>query len=309
MSVHTRMVGRSGLRVSALALGTHGWGTDVDEHGAAELLTAYRDAGGTTIDTAYGYGDGASEEIVGALVGTDRRDDLVLCTKSGVSRTGDDVCIDTSRGGLLRQLDTSLSRLRTDHVDLWMVHMWSDDVPLAETLSALEHALQTGRTRYVGVSGYAGWQLARAASLLEQVRVPLVACGTRYNLLERWPEHELAAAATHLGTGLLAWSPLASGVLSGKYRRGVPAQSRAASGRRVSLLHEGNGPVVQALVTAADGLGVTATEVALAWVRDRPGVATAAVGARTPVQLQAALRSDALTIPAEVGHALDEVSA
>ncbi|TWP33224.1 aldo/keto reductase [Leekyejoonella antrihumi] len=303
-----RTAGRSGLRVSALALGTHGWGTDVDPHLAAELLSTYRESGGTMIDTAYGYGDGASEEIVGALVGTDHRDDLVLCTKSGLSRDGDGVRVDTSRGGLLRQLDTSLSRLRTDYVDLWMVHAWSDEVPLTETLSALEHAVRTGRARYVGVSGFHGWQLARAASLLEQVRVPLVASGVEYNLLERWPEHELAAAAAHLGTGVFAWSPLAGGVLSGKYRHGVPAQSRAAAGHRVALLREGNGPVVEALVTAAEGLGVTATEVALAWIRDRPGVSAAAVGARTLIQLQAALRSDALTIPDEVGHALDEVS-
>lgn len=303
-------MGRSGLRVSGIALATRGWGTQVDEPTAQELLERYRAAGGAMIETGHDYGDGAAEELVGALLATARRDELTLCTTSGLGVSGgSDPRADTSRGGLLRQLDISLSRLRTDYVDLWLVGSWNDAVPPAEAMSALEYAVQSGRARYVGVGGHRGWQLVVAATTLAQARIPLVACATAYNVLQRGAERELIDAARHLGTGLLAWSPLAAGVLAGKYRRGVPAQSRAASGPAVPMLHEGNGPVVEAVVTAAEGLGVSPTEVALAWVRDRPSVSTVAVGARTPTQLEQVLRSDELTIPREVVDALDEVSA
>ncbi len=303
-------MGRSGLRVSTLTLGTRGWGRDIDPHTAEDLLTAYRSAGGTTLDTAYAYDDGVSEELVGALLATARRDELMLCTKSGFEcGAWEGGHPDTSRGGLLRRLDTSLSRLRTDHVDLWLVDAWNGVIPLAETLSALEYAVQSGRTRYVGVGGYLGWQLALAATTLQAARVPVVACGTTYNLLERWAEQDVIDAADYLGCGVIAWSPLAGGVLSGKYRRGIPAQSRAAAGGTVRLLHEGNGPVVEALTTAAEGLGVSATEVALAWTRERTGIASITVGCRTTVQLATALRSDRLSVPREVAEALDEVSA
>lgn len=302
-------MGRSGLRVSGISLATRGWGHEIDEASADDLLAAFRDAGGTTIETAHAYGDGAAEELVGALLATHRREELTLCTTGGLDEAGRGATdADTSRGGLLRQLDTSLSRLRTDHVDLWMVGSWNDAIPLSETMSALEHAVSTGRARYVGVGGHRGWQLALAAAELREARVPIVACATAYSLLRREPERELIGAATHLGSGVIAGSPLATGVLTGKYRHGVPAQSRAAAGRSVPLLHEGNGPVVEAVLTAAEGLGVSPTEVALAWVRDRPAVSTVAVGARTATQLGQALRSSELTIPREVAEALDEVS-
>ena len=162
-------------------------------HEAGEHLRAFLQAGGNLVDTAYGYGGGASESILGELL-TDPtvRDELVVCTKSGISRTGGRRRVDVSRRGLMAQLETSLERLRTDHVDLWLVHTWSDDVPLAETLSALEWAADSGRARYVGVSNYGGWQSARASSLLEQVRVPLVANEVEYSLVCRDPEPEVA---------------------------------------------------------------------------------------------------------------------
>lgn len=310
---HRRM-GSSGLRVSRMALGTMTWGTVVDEEVCREQLRTFADAGGDLLDTAFGYGGGAAETVLGSMIGDlVPRDELVLCTKAGVSRTGGERVVDTSRRTLVAQLDASLQRLGTDHVDLWLVHAWSDEAPLAETLGALEWAVCSGRARYVGVSNYSGWQTARAYSLLESTRVPLVANEVEYSLAARDVEHEIAPAAQALGVGLMAWSPLARGVLTGKYRGGVPSDSRAASrdfpdfARR--FLDERSMSIVEAVTTAARGLQVSPTEVALAWVRDRPGVVAPIVGSRTVAQLRTALASEALELPPELVEALEEVSA
>ena len=310
--MHSRPLGRSGLVVSTLALGTMNWGTQVDDDDARLLLDTYLDAGGTTIDTAAGYADGGSETIVGSLIRELHRDDLVLVSKAGISRRTGERVVDTSRRAMLAQLDGSLRRLGTDHLDLWLAHAWSDAVPWEETLSALEHAVQTGRARYVGVSNFSGWQTALIAGEAQRLRIPLVANQIQYSLLDRRAESEIVPAADHLGVGLMAWSPLAGGVLTGKYRTGVPAQSRASSGEHPRwagrMLPAADGPVMKAVATAADGLGVTQTELALAWLRERSGLATSVVGARRTTQLQTALASDQLTIPAAVREALDEVS-
>jgi aryl-alcohol dehydrogenase-like predicted oxidoreductase len=306
-------MGASGLSVSRLALGTMTWGRTTDEEEARTLLRTFLDAGGNLVDTAHGYADGASEEIIGRLVEDDvPREDLVICTKSGISRRSGQRVVDTSRHSLLSQLDLSLERMGTDHVDLWLVHTWSDEVPLAETLSALEWAVSTGRARYVGVSNFTGWQSARALSLLEQARVPLVANEVEYSLVNRSAEPDLPAAAQSLGFGLMPWSPLGRGVLTGKYRNGIPADSRAASRDfprfTARYLDDRSTGIVEALAIAAKGLEVTPAEVALAWVRDRPGVVSPVVGARTAAQLRSTLASESLELPEELVDALDEVS-
>lgn len=309
-----RRLGRSGLSVSSLALGTMTWGNSVDVHEAADHVRAFVGAGGSLLDTAYGYGAGAAESILGTILReTVSREDVVVCTKAGISRSGGERRVDVSRRALMAQLDASLARLGTDHVDLWLAHTWSDETPLAETLSALEWAATTGRARYVGISNYSGWQSARAVSLLEQVRVPLVANEVEYSLVCRSPESEVAPAAAALGFGLLAWSPLARGVLSGKYRTGIPSGSRAASPDfprfAEHFLDERSARIVEAVVTAAKGLDVSPAGVALAWVRDRPGVTAPIVGARTLGQLRTALATDGLVLPEEIVRALDDVSA
>ena len=300
-------VGDSGLRVSSLTLGTSSWGRDVDLETARDLLTDFRSAGGTTIDTAAGYADGGAERVIGALIKDLDRDGLRLVGKAGI--TGGSV--DASRGALLGALDASLDRLGVDYLDLWLVHTWDSQVPLAETMSALEAAHRSGRARYVGVSNYSGWQFTAAASMLREARIPLVANEIEYNLLTRSPDAEVIPAAQYAGAGILAWAPLAGGILTGKYRHGTPADSRAAAGRheRWAQRHLGQAasPVVSAVVTAADGLEVSPAEVALAWTRDR--VASSIIGARTTKQLAALLRSEELTIPDAVRDALDEVSA
>ncbi|MDE9366514.1 aldo/keto reductase [Luteipulveratus sp. YIM 133132] len=304
-------LGRSGLRVSALTLGTLGWGGDVDPEGAREQLETYVAAGGTTVDTAHGYGLGETEEIVGSLLDdVVPREELTIITKAGISRTSGSRVVDTSRGALMHQLDLSLRRMGTEYVDLWLVHTWSDEPALEETLSALEWAVTTGRARYVGVSNYQGWQMTRALSLLEQCRVPLVANEIEYSLLRREAEQETVPAAVALGVGLLAWSPLARGALTGKYRRSVPADSRAA--QRPALLEpylDGHArAVIEAVCTAAEGLGVSPAEVSLAWLTSRPAVSAAVIGARTLPQLRSALGAADLGVPDQVTSALDEVS-
>jgi aryl-alcohol dehydrogenase-like predicted oxidoreductase len=309
-----RRLGASGLLVSPLALGTMTWGHSVDEHDAKDHVRAFLSAGGNLVDTAHGYGDGGAETVVGSVLrDVVRREDLVVCTKAGISRVDGERRVDVSRRALMRQLDVSLDRLGTDHVDLWLVHAWSDEAPLTETLSALEWAVASGRARYVGVSNYGGWQSARAASLMEQARVPLVANEIQYSLLARDAEAEVIPAGEALGLGVLAWSPLGRGVLTGKYRHGIPAGSRATSPEFPHFverfLDERSVAVVEAVVMAARGLGAGPAEVALAWVRDRPGVTSAIVGVRTDAQLRAAIASADLQLPDEIVEALDDVSA
>ena len=310
-----RFVGRTGLKVSRLGLGTLTWGRDTDEHEARDQMIAFAEAGGTLVDTAAGYGEGASEELIGALIGdVVAREDLVLATKAGISRARGHRETNVSRGYLLSTLDASLRRLGVDHVDLWQVHTWVDDTPLEETLTALDYAVATGRAAYVGVSNYAGWQSAQAATWQAAVpgRARLASNQVEYSLVNRRAEAEILPAADALGLGVLPWSPLGRGVLTGKYRTGTPADSRAASPHFTnfvgSYLTERNARIVEAVVRAADGLSWSPLEVALAWVRDRPGVTAPIVGARTAAQLLGSLTVEDCTLPAEIVAALDDVS-
>ena len=308
-----RRLGRTGLHVSWMGLGTMTWSRDTDEHDARELLHDFVDAGGTLVDTSASYAEGGAEELLGSLLGdvVDRHD-VTVVTKGGVRRTADGAVVDASRGALLDSLDGSLARLGTDHVDVWLVQTPDPRTPLEETVSALRLAVTSGRARYVGLSNHAGWQVARAASLLE-ADTGLAAVEAEYSLLQRGVEREALPAAENLGAGLLAWSALGRGVLTGKYRRTVPADSRAASAHLAGFvqpyLTRPAAAVVEALVTAATGLDRPPAQVALAWLRARDGVASALVGPRTPAQLRQLLGADALELPPELARALDDVSA
>jgi aryl-alcohol dehydrogenase-like predicted oxidoreductase len=313
--VKQRHLGRSGLVVSRLALGTMTWGRDTDEDDAAAQLIAFREAGGTLVDTADVYADGESERVVGRLLSdVVPRDEVVLATKAnGVTGPGP-MGRGTSRGHLLSALDASLERLGTDHVDLWQLHDWDPVTPWEETMAALDTAVSSGRVRYAGVSNFCGWQLAATASWQSALRrAPLLSNQVEYSLLQRGIEREVVPAAMELGVGLLPWSPLGRGVLTGKYRNGAPADSRGATehfkGFVAPYLDERASHVVDAVLTAADGLGVSPVAVALAWVRDRPGVVAPVVGARTSAQLQASLAAEQVELPPEIRSALDDVSA
>jgi aryl-alcohol dehydrogenase-like predicted oxidoreductase len=314
-----RRLGSSGLSVSCLGLGTATWGRDTDEHEAADQLRSFVDEGGSLLDTADTYAAGDSERVIGKLlVTTVRRDDVVIATKAGglaPDERPDGRRRDMSRRHLLQALDASLERLGVDSVDLWQLHGWDATTPLEETLSALDAAVTSGRARYVGVSNFAGWQTAKAAAWQAAWpgRVPLVATQVEYSLLQRGIEREVVPAALDAGLSVLAWSPLGRGVLTGKYRTGIPADSRAASEHLAAFvepyLDDGHARVVNAVCTAADGLGVSPLTVALAWVRDRPGVAAPIVGARTAAQLLGVLAETDVVLPPEIRTALDEVSA
>ncbi|MFI6413981.1 aldo/keto reductase [Streptomyces sp. NPDC050585] len=313
-----RHLGSTGRRVSRIGLGTLTWGRDTDEHEAAEQLKAFWEAGGTLVDTADVYGGGEAEYLLGQLV--ERlvpRRDLVISTKAGsVADPDPERRFDGSRGHLLAALDASLARLGTDHVDLWQVHAYDPWTPLEETLQALDIAVTSGRARYVGVANFCGWQLAKAATwqlAAPGTRARLAGTQMEYSLLQRGVEREVLPAARDLGVGLLPSSPLGRGVLTGKYRSGVPAGSRGASDHMAPFvepyLDESARRIVDAVTTAADGLAVTPLQVALAWVRDRPGVTAPVVGARTARQLTAALSVESLSLPDEIRRALDDVSA
>ena len=314
-AMQQRHVGSTGLKVSRLGLGTMTWGRDTDEHEARDQLAAFVEAGGTLLDTAAGYANGDSERVIGQLLReVVRREDVVLATKAGISRVRGERETNASRGFLLRSLDASLERLQVDHVDLWQVHTWVDDTPLEETLAALDHAVATGRAAYVGISNYNGWQSAQAATWQRAVpgRAPLASNQVEYSLLSREAEAETIPAAQALGMGILPWSPLGRGVLTGKYRTGTPADSRAASTHLASFvgrhLTERSHRIVEAVVRAAEGLDWSPLEVALAWVRDRPGVTAPIVGARTAAQLKGALSVEECELPPEIVTALEDVS-
>jgi aryl-alcohol dehydrogenase-like predicted oxidoreductase len=291
------------------------WGRDTDEHEAAEQLRLFLDAGGNFIDTAAVYGDGDSERVLGGLLGVmAARDDLVLATKAGISfKTGQRV-VDNSRSSLLSDLDKSLTRLGVEHVDLWQIHTWDPAVALEETLSAIDQAVSSGRARYVGISNFSGWQTARAATLQNPLfgRSSISTTQNEYSLLNRKVEREVMPAAVELGIGFLAWSPLGRGVLTGKYRAGLPSDSRGASPHFANFiepyLDDRASRIVEAVFVAADGLGLSPLEVSLAWVRDAPGVTSSIVGARTAAQLRGILTAEDVTLPAPVREALDDIS-
>ncbi|MCX4573923.1 aldo/keto reductase [Streptomyces sp. NBC_01571] len=311
-----RHLGRTGLRVSRIGLGTLTWGRDTDEHDAAELLKVFWEAGGNLVDTADVYGDGEAEYVLGQLIeGLVPRRDLVISTKAG-SVPDPDRRFDGSRGHLLSALDASLQRLGTDYVDLWHVHAFDPGTPLDETLQALDLAVSSGRARYAGVSNFCGWQLAKAATwqlAAPGTRTRLASTQMEYSLLQRGVEREVLPAALDLGVGLLPSSPLGRGVLTGKYRGGTPSDSRGGSEHLAPFvapyLDDAASSIVDAVTTAADGLAVTPLQVALAWIRDRPGVAAPIVGARNAQQLMGALSVEALSLPDEICRALDDVSA
>lgn len=313
--MHHRPLGASGLHVSPVGLGTIAWGRDVDATTARRLLHAFVDRGGNFVDTAPAYASGAAEKMIGAAIARGLpREELVLATKAGfVVREGKRV-IDTSRGALLDDLANSLRRLGTDHVDLWQIHAWGD-APLEETLAAADTAVSSGRARYVGVCNYVGWQTATAATWQSALpgRAKLASVQVEYSLLARRAEVEVVGAAKHHGLGLIAWSALGRGALTGKYRDGaVPADSRAASQHfswfLEPYLQPRSAAICDAVAHAAQGLGLTPAQVALLWVRDAPQVATALVGPRTVDQLEELMDVDGKELVAPIVSALDDIS-
>ncbi|MGO4602513.1 aldo/keto reductase [Terrabacter sp. 2YAF2] len=317
-----RLLGRSGCAVSAYALGTMTFGSETDEETSFAQLDAFVEAGGTLLDCADVYGAGAAETIVGRWLAqrpADVVDRMVIVTKGRFPATSVFGAEGTSRRHLRRALEASLRRLGRGHVDMYMVHSWDPLTPLEETLGFLDDAVRAGLISYPGLSNYLGWQVQKAADLAQArgLAAP-VALQPSYSLLVREIEWEIAPAAAHNGLGLLCWSPLGGGWLTGKYTqdhrpvgatrlgedpgRGLEAYDRRAANPRTWQ-------VLEAAAKVAADRGATMAQVALAWVAQRPGVSSVLLGARSVPQLLENLGAAELTLSAEEMEHLTAVSA
>jgi aryl-alcohol dehydrogenase-like predicted oxidoreductase len=318
-----RTLGRSGCAVSSLCVGTMTFGVETDEQGAHAQLDRFIEAGGTLVDTADVYGDGRSEEIIGRWFASrpaDVTEPVVLATKGRFARGHDDSPngAGLSARHLTRALDASLQRLGLESVDLYQVHAYDPLTPLEETLRTLEAFMRAGKIRYYGLSNFTGWQLTKAVHLARALNVAEpVTLQPQYSLLAREIEWEIVPAVLDTGMGLLPWSPLGGGWLSGKYQRDQrptgatrlgddPNRGMEAYDRRGT---ERTWNVIDAVQKVAEDRGVSMAEVALAWVTARPGVTSTILGARTLSQLETNLRAADLHLTAAEIAALDAASA
>lgn len=306
-------MGNTGLSVSSLGLGTLTWGRDTTITEAEAIWKAYRDAGGTVIDTSPSYGNGDAECVVGELLSsTVERSDVILMTKGGYVRRGDRQQLSHSRNAILHSIDQSLDRCQTDYIDVFFLQYVDPHTPIEETLSAVELALRSGRVRYVGVSNFSAWDTAEAFYRGAQSGVPIHAVEAEYSLLERGIERELTGALNSRGIGLFAWSALARGVLTGKYRHSTPADSRGASPIFAEFVDPHLTPqshqIVEAVVAAAEGLDASVIDVALGWLLQQPAVTCGLVGPRTATQMRQILDAIQFELPAPIAQALTEVS-
>ncbi len=308
----TRIIANCGLEISEIGLGTMTWGRDTDEYEAREQFDLFVQDGGTYIDTADVYSDGTSEKLLGEFIAVNdlvNRDDLVIATKGGRIRNSERSTNNTS-SYLTKALEHSLQRLELDYVDVYFIHAHDSSTPLDAIADGIEKIIDSGKAKYVAVSNFSAWQISYLAKQLNDSR--FVGAQNEYSLIRREPESELFKALNYLDLGFFAWSPLGRGILTGKYRNSIPADSRAASphlGQFVrSLLTDANQKTVEALSTAASGLGCTALELALLWVLQNNSVTTAITGARNAAQLRTILHALNSELPAQIYSALNEVS-
>jgi aryl-alcohol dehydrogenase-like predicted oxidoreductase len=314
---HYVSLGRSGLRVSPFSLGAmtfgeeNGWGSSVKDSEA--ILHRYAEQGGNFVDTANVYTQGHSEKILGDVFKRDPgfRAKLVLATKFyGNLFSGDPNAGGAGRKGLVRQLEESLRRLQTDHIDLYWLHVWDQFTPIEETLRTLDDQVKAGKIRYVGFSDTPAWKLTQAQMLSTfHNYTPLAALQIEYSLLERTCEHELIPACRELGLGVTPWSPLRGGALTGKYTRENHGKVQAGRGGWVlSAANERTYAIVDVLVKIAKDIDSTPARVALSWVQNRPGVTSTIIGARTLEQLDDNLRALEVKLTAEQQKQLDDAT-
>ena len=319
--MHYRQLGRSGLRVSVLTLGTMTFGGkgvfaktgDTDLAGAQRLVDRCIEAGINLFDTADVYSWGVSEEILGAAL-KGRRELVLVTTKARMKMGEGPNDAGLSRQHLIAACEASLKRLGTDWIDLYQLHEWDGQTPLEETLRALDDLVRSGKVRYVGCSNYAGWQLMKALGVSERLRLErFVSQQIHYTLEAREAEYELVPIAVDQGVGIMVWSPLAGGLLSGKYRRGQahpPGSRHLTDWGEPPIRDEGRlYDIVATLVAIAQERGTTPASVALAWLLGRPGVGTLVIGVRSEEQLAANLAAADLQLSDEECARLEQVSA
>lgn len=304
-------LGGSGLKVSALGLGTNSFGSRADEAASARILHTAIDRGINFIDTANIYSATASESIIGtALEG--RRHEVVLATKAGLPKGEGPNAKGSSRYHLMLELEDSLKRLKTDYVDLYQIHTFDPETPLEETLRALEDMVRSGKVRYIGASNYAAWELMKALGLSDRLGLSrFVSTQTSYSLADRTPERELVPLCLDQGVGIIPYFPLAGGILTGKYRAGeeAPAGSRAATNPGFTrFFGESNLALGRQVSSLADKLGCSASVLSLAWLMKQPAVSTVIVGATSKEQLEHNLGSVELPLDAAALEELDTLS-
>jgi aryl-alcohol dehydrogenase-like predicted oxidoreductase len=285
---------------------------EIDVDGARRQVDMALDAGVNLIDTADVYSAGGSEEVVGEVV-KGRRDKVLIATKARFEMGPGPNDAGLSRHHLIEACEASLRRLQTDHIDLYQVHEWDGQTPLEETLAALEHLLHSGKVRYVGCSNFAGWQVMKALRIAERDRLPAFVSQQVYlSLQERSAEYEIVPSAIDQGLGLLIWSPLAGGLLSGKYRRGeaAPEGSRLAGEWNEPPVYDEDKlyDTIESLVAVAEDRGVSPAQVAIAWLLTRPGISTVIIAARTETQLEDNLAAASLELSADEIARLEAVS-
>jgi len=315
---HYRLLGRSGLRVSPLSLGTMTfgmpeWGTDLAE--ARRMVNVYTDAGGNFIDTANFYAQGESERMVGELV-ADRRQRMVLATKYSLTmRKRDPNACGNQRKNMVQSVEDSLRRLQTDYIDLLYLHVWDNLTPVEEVLRAFDDLVRAGKVLYVGISDTPAWQVARMQAIAElRGWSPFVALQIPYNLTERTVEREFMPMAAEMGIGVLPWSPLAGGVLTGKYRREDLGDQPVADSARLAInlatgrLDARALDIATVLAQVAGELGSSPAQVALAWTLRNPAVVSPIIGARTCAQLEDNLGALAVEFGSEEWAQLDDIS-
>ena len=307
--MNSRFLGKTGLKVSELCLGAMTFGRETSEEESRQILDCFAEAGGNFIDTANVYGQGASEEILGRWLEDKPRDEFVIATKVRFAMGQGPNEVGLSRKHILAELEASLRRLGTDYIDLYQVHCWDQAAPLKETLGTLDNLVRSGRVRYVGASNYAGWQLQKAVDLSRHMGwEPFVCLQALYNLLDRDIELELLPVCQNEGLGVMCWSPLRGGWLTGRYRRDMapPEGSRvqAATERGWSEAweaydNEHTWGVLDALYSVAKESGRRPAQVALNWLLQQPGVTSPIVGARTLEQLESNLESSGWSLSDE----------
>ncbi|GGU29222.1 aldo/keto reductase [Lentzea flava] len=310
---HYVTLGRSGLRVSPFALGAMTFGEDPGSAGCSveeseKILAAYLDRGGNFIDTANFYTNGHSEKILGDFFrASGTRDRVVLASKFFFNMyPGDPNGGGAGRGAIRRQLDETLRRMRTDHLDLYWMHNWDRNTPVEETMRTLDDLVGSGKVRYVGFSNVPAWVTAKAQTMAELNRwTPLIALQVEYSLLARTMEGEIAPMARDMGMALVPWSPLKNGFLSGKYRRNVQVRDSERA-KFVNAPTESDFKVIDVVGQIAEQHGTSAAAVALAWLRAQPGTVVPIIGARKIEHLESNLEE--VTLTREQIEALDEVS-